>query len=159
MYILVLKSISNSTTMKIHILYALLAMVFTSCQVPQRTTDHNKKLVLQYFEYFNKHDWVEMAGMYTETAEFKDPSLGYGIVKQSRAQISHKYAELHRIFPDLNDRIINIYPSGEQDIIVEFISTGTAEDRSIFSLPVCTIFHIENDKITKDYTYYDNFKE
>ena len=44
-------------------------------------------------------------------------------------------------------------------MIVEFISTGTAEDGSQFELPICTIFTIENGKITKDFTYYDNFNE
>lgn len=30
--------------------------------------------------------------MYTETADFKDPSLEQGIVKQTRKQIQEKYA-------------------------------------------------------------------
>ncbi|WP_262892331.1 hypothetical protein ACN9ML_07985 [Dyadobacter endophyticus] len=44
-------------------------------------------------------------------------------------------------------------------MIVEFISTGTAPDKSKFTLPICTIFTIENGNITQDFTYYDNFSE
>ena len=132
--------------------------IFLSCKNQEKTND-NEKLIRQYFEYFNKHNWSKMAGMYAETAEFKDPSLGQGIMKQTREQTIKKYSELNQTFPDLNDKIINIYPAGEKHIIVEFISTGTAPDNSKFELPICTIFTIENGIITKDFTYFDNFEE
>jgi len=119
----------------------------------------NMDLVNQYFEHFNNHDWKKMAEMYTETAEFKDPSLGQGIVKQTREQTAKKYSELNEAFPDLKDNVIQVYPSGENHIIVEFVSSGTAPDGSKFELPICTIFTIENGKIVKDFTYYDNFEE
>lgn len=119
----------------------------------------NQELVKQYFQHFNNHEWHEMAAMYSETAEFKDPSLGQGIVKQTREQISQKYSELNQVFPDIKDEIIQIYPSGENHVIVEFVSSGTAPDDSKFELPVSTIFTIENGVITKDFTYYDNFEE
>jgi len=118
-----------------------------------------EQLVKQYFDHFNHHDWTKMANMYTETADFKDPSLGLAIVKQTRAQVIKKYSELHQTFPDLHDQVIKTYPSGENNIIVEFVSTGTAPDNSKFELPICTIFTIENGLITKDFTYYDNFQE
>lgn len=63
------------------------------------------------------------------------------------------------MFPDLKDEIKTIYVSGNNNVIVEFVSTGTAPDNSKFELPICTIFTIENGKITKDFTYYDNFDE
>ena len=97
--------------------------------------------------------------MYSEISEFKDPSLGKEIVKQTRQQIIDKYSELTQIFPDLHDRVIQTYPSGDKHIIVEFISTGTAPDNSKFELPVCTILTIENGVITKDFSYFDNFDE
>ncbi len=119
----------------------------------------NKDLVTQYFAYFNKHDWQSMATMYSKIADFKDPSLGDGIVKQTREQIVKKYSELHAVFSDIHDEIIQTYPSGNNHIIVEFISRGTAPDGSKFELPICTIFTIENGLITKDFSYFDNFEE
>ena len=119
----------------------------------------NKELIENYFKLFNEHKWKELSELYVENAEFKDPSLGNGIVKQSKAEFVKKYTELNQVFPDLKDRVIQVYPSGEKNIIVEFVSTGTAPDQSKFELPISTIFTIENGKITKDYTYYDNFEE
>ena len=122
-------------------------------------TSDNEKLVIQYFEHFNNHEWTKMADMYIDTAEFKDPSLGKEIVKQTRQQIIDKYSELNKIFPDLHDQVIQIYPSGDTHIIVEFVSSGTAPDNTKFDLPICTIFTIENGMITKDFSYFDNFDE
>lgn len=140
-----------------------IAFLILSCNNQNQSkimeTTKNEKLIKQYFEYFNKHDWKKMSEMYTETADFKDPSLGQGIVKQTRKQIEDKYAELNNVFPDLHDKVIQVYPSGEKHIIVEFVSTGTAPDNSKFELPICTIFTIENGLITKDFTYFDNFEE
>lgn len=55
-----------------------------------------------------------MANMYAETSDFKDPSLGKEIVKQTRQQIVDKYSELNKVFPDLHDQAIQTYPSGDQ---------------------------------------------
>ena len=119
----------------------------------------NEKIIKQYFEYFNNHDFVKMANMYSDTADFKDPTLGQGIVKQTRQQIIEKYTELSKMIPDVKDKVIQTYPSGDNHIIVEFVSSGTAPDNSTFELPICTIFTIENGLITKDFTYFDNFEE
>ncbi|MEG0851726.1 hypothetical protein B0A81_08545 [Flavobacterium plurextorum] len=145
----------------ITILAAIFVLASCNNQNQSKTMDttKNEKVVKQYFEYFNSHNWKKMAEMYTETADFKDPSLGQGIVKQTRKQIEEKYAGLNEVFPDLKDSIVQIYPSGEKHIIVEFISSGTAPDNSKFELPICTIFTIENGMITKDFTYFDNFEE
>lgn len=149
--------------MKNGIIILAVIFVLASCnnqnQSKPMDTTQNEKVVKQYFDYFNSHNWKKMAEMYTETADFKDPSLGQGIVKQTRKQIQEKYAALNEVFPDLKDSIVQIYPSGEKHIIVEFVSTGTAPDNSKFELPICTIFTIENGMIVKDFTYFDNFEE
>ncbi len=119
----------------------------------------NEKIIQTYFDYFNQHEWEKMAALYSDTADFKDPSLGTEIVKQTRQQIIDKYSQLNQVFPDLCDEVVEVYISGDQHIIVEFISTGTAADGSVFALPICTIFTIEHGSITKDFSYYDNFEE
>ncbi len=125
----------------------------------EQKANENEQLVKEYFAYFNQHEWEKMAGMYTPNADFKDPSLGLRVVKQTREQTVKKYTDLARIFPDLKDQVVRMYPSGERHVIVEFISTGTAPDSSKFELPICTIFSIDKGKITEDFTYYDNFEE
>jgi hypothetical protein len=140
--------------------FFMLAFSLIACSEQKNmSTSEAEKLVNQYFEHFNKHDFVKMANMYAETTDFKDPSLGQGIVKQTRQQTIKKYTELVNIFPDLHDQIIQTYSSGKNHIIVEFISSGIGPDKKKFELAICTIFTIENGLITKDYTYFDNFNE
>jgi ketosteroid isomerase-like protein len=148
--------------MQHRILLAGILLLFFSCQTKNTTpmeTTNTPEWVKTYFEQFNKHDWQKMAAMYSESADFKDPSLGTGIVKQTRAQTIKKYTELQQLFPDLHDEVIAVYPSEKNHVVVEFVSRGTAPDQTKFELPICTIFTIENGLITKDFTYYDNFSE
>lgn len=64
------------------------------------TTGNNPEGVARLlFERFNQHDWEGMAALYTDTAEFKDPSFGKGMVKQTRAETVKKYKELNALFP------------------------------------------------------------
>jgi ketosteroid isomerase-like protein len=120
--------------------------------------ENNVALTKTYFEHFNNHDWQQMAGMYATNAQFKDPSMGPGIHTPSQEEIIEKYSELGAVFTDLKDEIVNIYPSGENFVVIEFVSSGTAPDGSVFELPICTIFKFENEKITQDFSYFDNFE-
>lgn len=119
----------------------------------------NVQLIKRYFAAFNDHDWRKMASFYKEKAEFKDPSLGPGVVTQTREQTVQKYTRLQQDFPDIRDQVVQTYPSGDQHVTVEFISSGTAPDGTAFELPVCTIFTIQDGQIARDFTYYDNFEE
>lgn len=151
---------------------AIVALCFSCNKKPENKTEETTDLglntksvdanyvevVKQYFYHFNNHNWRAMAEMYTDTAEFKDPSFGNGVMIQTKDQIITKYAELQATFSDINDVVIDTYPSGKNVVVVEFISSGTAPDSSRFELPICTIFTFDrNGKISKDYTYYDNF--
>ncbi len=40
---------------------------------PSTSSNDNQKIVEHYYELFNKHQWEEMAKMYSEKAAFKDP--------------------------------------------------------------------------------------
>lgn len=117
------------------------------------------EFVHKYFDLFNQHNWESLASMYSLEAEFKDPSLGPNVVKQSREEFIRKYTGLSESIPDVKDTVISVYPSGDKYVIVEFISSGTAPDGTKFELPVCTIFEIDAGLITKDFTYFDNFEE
>jgi limonene-1,2-epoxide hydrolase len=144
--------------MKTLVSYSILVFSILSCNNLSKQKE-NEQLVKQFFNHFNNHDFEKMANMYVENAEFKDPTLGLGIVKQTRTQTIQKYKTLNSVFPNIHDEIQRIYPSGENHIVVEFISSGKALDNSEFKLPICTIFTIENGLITQDFTYFDNFEE
>jgi ketosteroid isomerase-like protein len=131
----------------------LSSMILVSCNYITQEKS-NLKIIETYFEHFNRHEWQQMAALYADSVQMRDPSFGSKIVVQSRAEIETKYAQLAQIIPDVQDSIVNIYPS-QQHYIVEFISTGTAPDGKKFELPICTIFSVVKGKITRDYTYYD----
>jgi hypothetical protein len=146
---------------KIVVLF-ILCIGILSCKnetQPISKANRHEAFVKQYFDYFNQHNWEKLASMYADTSQFKDPTLGKGIVLQTRAQTIKKYSELNSIFPDLNDKVINTYASGSNHVIVEFVSTGTGPDQVKFELPICCILTIENGLITKDFTYFDNIDE
>jgi ketosteroid isomerase-like protein len=159
--------IERRKTSELNIMKKLIIFIFaftmaTACSQNSgtkliNTSDKNIEIVKKVYEQFNKHDWSGMANLYSETPEFKDPTLGIGTVTQTRDQIILKYTDLQKAFPDIKDEIIQIYPSSDKYVIVEFISKGTAPDGTKFELPICTIFTVENGKIVKDFSYFDNF--
>jgi ketosteroid isomerase-like protein len=142
--------------MKKTILLLALVVALFSCNNSSNQPSQNQKIIKQLYEHFNKHEWQKMADLYVETTDFKDPSFGTEITKQTRQQTVQKYTDLAKIFPDIHDEVVQMYPSGENVIVVEFISIGTATDGTKFKLPICTIYTFENGKIAKDFTYYDN---
>lgn len=122
----------------------------------EKNVDSNKKIILEMFDAFNNHDWEKMASYYSDSAIFKDPSLGNESIVQSKTEIIEKYRELEKMFPDVKDSLINIYHAEANHVIVEFISNGSMTDTSKWYLPIATIFKIENNKIVEDFTYYNN---
>jgi ketosteroid isomerase-like protein len=144
-----------------NILIFSVLFLFFSCKKEEEKiikidTTENEKIAKQLFVEFNKHDWQKMANLYIENAEFKEPGSKMKLHKKSREQIVKEYSELQMMFPDVQDSLVAIYPSGKNNVIVEFVAKGTNPDKTKFELPICTIFTIENGKITKDYTYFDN---
>lgn len=145
-------------------LLALLLITIFSCNNSNQKSNSmdnsatNKTIIEQYFKQFNNHEWQKMADMYIDQPEMKDPSYGIKNIYLTKADILKKYSELNQMIPDVHDHVINMYHSGN-NVIVEFESSGTAPDGSKFKLPICTIFEIKNGKITKDFTYYDNFED
>jgi len=119
------------------------------------TQAENISIAKSVYEYFNQHDWEKMAELYTDPAEFKDPSFGQEVVQQTRVQTVEKYKALEGMSQDVRDDVLQVYPSGDKHVIVEFVSSGTAPDGTKWTLPICTIFTIEKGQITKDFTYYD----
>lgn len=150
--------------MRIFLLLLTCSLAIAACnnsaktETPAASTpaQDNEKIITQLFEHFNKHDWSKMASLYADTAEFKDPAWGKELKKQTHQDIVGHYSQLQSFLPDINISEVVLYPSGDKHIIAEFLSSGSAPGSLPISLPICTIFTIENGKIAKDYTYYDN---
>jgi ketosteroid isomerase-like protein len=139
-------------------LVLILSLIITlfSCNKSSNQSSENQAIIKKLYEHFNKHEWQKMADLYVESTDFKDPSFGTEITKQTRQQTVQKYSEMEKMFPDIKDEVLQMYDAGNNIVIVEFVSTGSAPDGSKFKMPICSIYTIENGKIAKDFTYYDN---
>ena len=127
-------------------------------KLADKITEDNVKVAKELFMHFNNHDWQKMANLYTDIAEFKEPESGMLPHKKTKSEIVKEYAEMQKQFPDVQDSVVAIYPSGKNKVIVEFVASASLPDKTKFQLPICTIFTIENGRITKDYSYFDNSK-
>ncbi|MBX2915218.1 MAG: nuclear transport factor 2 family protein [Cyclobacteriaceae bacterium] len=136
-----------------HLLGSML-LILAACTSPESEVEKNTAVAQKLFEAFNKHNWKAMSELYAEPAQFLDPSFGPEVVIKSRSETIAKYSEMQAAFPDVQDAVQNIYPSGET-VTIEFISTGTAPDGTKFSLPIVSILTIRDGLIVKDATYYD----
>ncbi len=99
------------------------------------------------FDAFNKHDWKKMENLYADNVELMDPF--FEGVKKGKEGLT----DFYRSVPDIHDEVKLISASGNT-VVVEFVSTGTIGGHK-FSLPICTVFKIENGKVVSDHTYYD----
>jgi limonene-1,2-epoxide hydrolase len=104
-------------------------------------------VVRAVFESFNAHDWKKMESLYADNVEMMDPSLNG--IKTGKQGMTEFYASV----PDIHDEIKLIKAAGNI-VVVEFLSTGTIDGQK-FTLPICTIFKIDNGKVVSDHTYYD----
>ena len=49
----------------------LVLLLLLSCVNPSTSSNENQKIVERYYELFNKHQWEEMAKMYSENQLLK----------------------------------------------------------------------------------------
>lgn len=142
--------------MKLYCMLLCLLMA-TACVQPggrSSLTNPNIQVVNGMFAAFNEHDWQKMASYYADSALFLDPAYGHEPVTLARRQMIEKYQELHKMFPDVQDEVKEIY-ADKNHIIVEFVSSTTGQDGKKWQLPLCVVFTIEHGKIISDRTYYD----
>lgn len=125
-----------------------LCMIF-ACKDSVKPTD-NVQLTLRIFEAFNAHDWEKMAEYYADSFEYGSPDSQFG----TKAELIAYYRKLHEAFPDIHDRLVNIYPSGEH-VVVEFVATGSSPEGHQLALPIMGVLTFKSGQVVRDVTYYD----
>jgi ketosteroid isomerase-like protein len=133
------------------LLWISLLVVAASCAGSE---NENVVVAKKMFDAFNRHDWPTMAGYYSESATFLDPSFGTEYVTKTREETMEKYKAFQDMFPDIHDEVVGLYPSGDK-VIVEFVSTGNSGDSISFRLPIISVLTFKDGVIVKDATYYD----
>lgn len=115
----------------------------------------NIELTQKMFAAFNAHNWQEMASCYAADAQYLDPTYGPNYVSKTQQEIVAKYFEMQQMFPDIKDSIVEMQAVKNQ-VVIQFVSSGSSGDSIQFRLPICTVLTFANGKIVKDATYYDN---
>ena len=113
-------------------------------------TEQNVRLTYEIFDAFNAHDWEKMAAYYADELEYESPEGRF----TTKAALLEYYEGMHSAFPDIQDEIKAIYPSGSS-VIIEFVARATAPDGSRMELPILGVLTFENGKVVRDATYYD----
>lgn len=131
---------------------AIIVGVVSGCN---RVGQRNIELTQKMFAAFNAHNWQEMASCYAVDAQYLDPAYGQNFVYKSHQEIVAKYFEMQQLFPDIKDSIVDMQAVNNQ-VVVQFVSSGSSGDSIQFKLPICTVLTFANGKIVKDATYYDN---
>lgn len=120
-----------------------------------REEQQNIELTQKMFAAFNAHNWQEMASCYSAEAQYLDPAYGSVFVTKTHQEIVAKYFEMQQMFPNINDSIVEMQAVNNQ-VVVQFVSSGSSGDSIQLKLPICTVLTFANGKIVKDATYYDN---
>jgi ketosteroid isomerase-like protein len=133
----------------------LLVWAVSACTSSSDQEEKNSQHVQSMFDAFNRHDWKAMSEHYADSALFLDPSFGIDYVRQSRNEMIAKYTQMEQLFPNVHDEVVTLFAKGDQ-VVVEFISTGSSGDSLSFTLPISCVLTLRNNLIVKDATYYNN---
>lgn len=131
----------------------IVAVIAAGCSASTEQ-EKNAATAKKLFDAFNKHDWNEMASVYSESAMFLDPSYGIEYASKTRSETAAKYSDMEKLFPDIHDHVVGVHPSGDV-VTVEFVSTGKMNDSVSFKLPIISVLTFKDGLIVKDATYYD----
>lgn len=135
----------------------LTGLVCLNCTNDESTAQaNNVQLVKEVHLLINQHDWKKLEKLFADSVSLKEATGGSQIIRQSKQQYINNYRKMQHTFPQLSQHITQLYAAGTHHVIVETIAEGMATDSILFSRSSCTIFTIENQKISRKYTYYSN---
>lgn len=117
----------------------------------------NVQLVKEVHLLINQHNWKELSNLFADSVSLKGATGGSQITRQSKQQCINNYRKMQQTFPQLSQHITQLYAAGTHHVIVETIAEGMATDSILLSRSSCTIFTIENQKISRLYIYHPTY--
>ncbi|WP_084332269.1 nuclear transport factor 2 family protein [Runella limosa] len=135
----------------------LVGLVCLSCTNDESTAQaENIQLVKEVHLLINRHEWKELEKLFADSVSLKGATSGSQIIRQSKQRYINNCRKMHQTFPQLTQHITQLYAAGTHHVIVETMAEGMTTDSILLSRSSCTIFTIENQKISRKYTYYSN---
>ncbi len=120
------------------------------------------QIVQKKFDMLNRHDLDHFADIYSDTARIE--SVGFDKPRTGIAGLKEAYGRYFKTSPDMTYTISRI-TAGADCVAVEYESVGTMTNLEggspeymrgkKYTLKNCTVFHIQNGKITDESSYFD----
>jgi len=130
--------------------------------------EENLRLMDEYLETFNAHDWEHLMELFSESAVWyypgsKEPIRGRDAMRESQAGIVKRY-------PDIREEKKRAFGQGDW-VCIEYAITGTnkgplkrPDGKTIpptnkrIRIPFCSVYKFKDGKITECCTYYDRLE-
>ncbi len=143
--------------MRLHRFFSILSagLICLSCTHDKSTAQAaNVQLVKEAHLLINQHNWKELTKLFADSISLKEATGGSQIIRQSKQQYINRCRRMQKTFPQRSQHITQLYAAGMHHVIVEALSEEKALDSVQLSRPSCTIFTIENQKISRLYIYH-----
>ena len=116
----------------------------------ERTQANNVRLTRTFHSSLNHHDWQAVEGLCAGTVRYRGRATHFAEIEESKVRFLTRYrtAPANKT-PGLLE-IRQLYPAGAYHVIVEGIAAGEPPDTTS---PVCLIYTIEDNHITRLYAY------
>ncbi len=142
-------------------LILILLIVLSSCNTIDKTSEHNKVLIEKYVKAVENNDTATMESLLAENYEGFGPSVNdnidkKGAIKNWKENVENLYESIHYS----KSRVIAVnVPDGENK--GEWVSNWAElkivykKDKKEVTIWANTVYQIENNKIIKSYTFYN----
>jgi steroid delta-isomerase-like uncharacterized protein len=146
--------------MRISILFVLTTVALFQCS--ENKENPLEQIARARVETMNRHDLRALGQLFSDSAKIM--SIGFPEIKTGPAGAREVYGRYFNTSPDMKYEITSIV-TGENAAVVEYTSVGTMNSPEAgepdymrgkkYTLKNCTRMNIENGKIVKEMTYFD----
>lgn len=110
----------------------------------------NMQLTKTLHNHLNHREWQAAGNLCAETVRYRGRATQFTDIDEPKAQFLTHYQSSLSNAKSGSIEIRQLYPAGKYHVIVEGIARGDPADST---LPICLIYTIENEHITRLYAY------
>ncbi len=110
----------------------------------------NMQLTKALHKYVNDQDWQAAGQLCADRLRYRGRATQFADTEESRARFLDRYRHMPRAEGRSALEIRQLYPAGKYHVIVEGLTRGDPPDTT---RPVCLIYTIEHNRITRLYAY------
>jgi steroid delta-isomerase-like uncharacterized protein len=149
----------NLQPMRVPVTILLVSICLVRCSTPENTME---VIARARVATMNKHDLQGLSQLFADSAKVE--SVGFDVARKGPAGVREAYTRYWNTSPDMTYALTSIV-AGDHDVVVEYTSVGTMNSPEKgepeymrgkkYTLRNCTRMTIENGKIIREMTYFD----